>query len=162
MPTSHYSTLTYKDATGESSTMKVYNDAITALSIGGFLAQLGALKTATDAITLGNRTRSSWVGDYDTISDDPATDNYAQRENKLLVSYKDTTTNEVYQLTIPTIDLALLTFIPGAKDAVQFAGAGVNAAVTDWVTAFEAFASPPENPGNGVEVVAMRFVGRNT
>jgi hypothetical protein len=162
MATTHYSTLTYKDATGESSTMKVYNDAITALSIGGFLTQLGAFKTATDALVLGNRTRSAWIGDYDTLSNDPASNNYAQRENKLLVSYKDTTTDEEYELTIPTVDLALLTFIPGAKDAVQFAGAGVNAAVTAWVTAFEAFASPPEAPGNAVQVTAMRFVGRNT
>lgn len=162
MATTHYNTMTFIDETAEKSGFTVFNDAITAVSLPGFLAQLTTFRAATNAIVLGNNTRNTWVGDADDNGDALPGNNYAQRENKLRVVYRDTTTLEEYEITIPTIDLALLTFIPGAKDYVQFSGAGVNAAITAWVTAFEAIASPPEAPGNNVVVVKMQFVGRNS
>lgn len=154
--------MTFIDQTGEKSGFTVYNDAITAVSLPGFLAQLTDFRAKTVALVLGNNTRNTWVGDADDNGDALPGNNYAQRENKLRVVYRDTTTLEEYELTIPTVDLALLTFIPGGKDFVQFSGAGVNAAVTDWVTSFEALASPPENPTHNVQVVKMQFVGRNS
>lgn len=159
MATTHYSTQTFIDATGETSTMKVYNDAITAVSLPGFLTDFGDFKTKTAAITRGEITRTTWVGDADETGNTAPSDQLAQRENKLLVTYRDTTTNEKYTLTVPTIDLTLLTFIPGGKDAVAIPTAGP---LFDWITSFETLASPPEAPGNAVEVIALRFVGRNT
>ena len=160
MTTTHYSTMTFTDKTGEPTTVKIYNDAVTALSIAAYLAQLGTLRTATGAITLGAQSRATWVGDADdTPVDTSALPNTAQRENKLLVTYEDTTTHEQYQLSIGTIDLTKLSFVPGAKDAVLLTAP---TEIVDWITAFEAIASPPEAPANGVKVLKMRFVGRNS
>lgn len=158
----HKSRIVYGDVTEESSAMEIYNGAITALSIGGFLTQFGNLQGATDAITLGVRRQQSWIGDLTTVSNLWPTDRAAQRESKLLVDYRDTVTEEVFQLTIPTIDFSVLNFVPGGGDAVLFAGAGANAAIVSWVTAFEAMARTPRSDANVVEVVAMRYVGRNT
>lgn len=158
----HKSRIVYGDVTEESSAMEIYNGAITALSIGGFLTQFGNLQGATDAITLGVRRQQSWIGDLTTVSNLWPTDRAAQRESKLLVDYRDTVTEEVFQLTIPTIDFSVLNFVPGGGDAVLFAGAGANAAIIAWVTAFEAMARTPRSDANVVEVVAMRYVGRNT
>lgn len=162
MATTHYNTMSFLDQTGEVGSFTVFNDAITAVSIGGFLTQLGAFRTATNALVIGTNLRNTWVGDADENARELPGNNYAQRENKLRVLYEDSTNGKGYELSIPTIDLALLTFIPGGKDWVQFEGAGVNAAVTDWVTAFEALASPPDDPTHGVTVTAMQYVGRNT
>lgn len=162
MATTHYNTMSFLDETDEVSSFTVYNDAITAVSIAAFLAQLTDFRAKTVAITLGTNLRNTWVGDADDNGRVLPGNNFAQRENKLRVVYQDDTTLEQYEITVPTIDLALLEFIPGAKDYVQFAGAGVNAAITDWVTSFEALASPPENPGNAITVLKMQFVGRNS
>jgi hypothetical protein len=160
MATSHYNTLTFVDKTGEPSTMTVFNDAITAVSLPGYLANLTDFRAKTNAITLGDNKRNTWVGDADDNAVDlAAQSNYSQRENKLLVTYKDTTTNEEYTLTIPTIDLSKLAFIPGAKDAVPL---DASAEIIAWITSFETLASPPEAPGNAVEVLKLRFVGRNS
>lgn len=162
MATEHYSTMSYRDKTGETSSFTIYNDAITAVSIAAFLAQLTTFRAKTEALLLGFNYRNTWVGDADINGADLPASNYAQRENKLRVLYKDTTTGEVFELTLPTIDLSKLTFIPGAKDFIQFAGAGVDAAITEWVTAFEAIASPPSDMTHNVQVTGMQFVGRNS
>jgi len=158
----HKATITYGDVTEETSTMEVYTGAITAVSIGGFLTNFGALQTATDAITLGERRKQSWIGDETYVSNDWPTDKAAQRESKLLVTYRDTVTEEEFQMTIPTVDFDVLNFVPGGGDAVQFQAPGANAAIVSWVTAFEDIARTPRSDANAVEVVAMRYVGRNT
>lgn len=158
----HKSILTYGDVTEESSNLTIYNDAITALSIGGFLTNLSALETATDNITIGLRRKTSWVGDETTITNAWPTDKAAQRESKLLVTYWDVTTEKEYNLTVPTVDFDTLNFVPGGGDSVQFEEPGASTAIVNWVTAFEAIASPPDQPTHNVAVRKMRFVGRNT
>jgi len=158
----HKSSITYGDATEETSTMELFNGPITALTIAGFLTAFGNLQTATDAITLGTRRKQSWTGDLTTVSNDWPTDPAAQREAKLRVTYQDTTTEEEFTLTVPTIDFSVLVFVPGGGDAVVFAGAGASTEITEWVTAFEALAKSPRNSANAVEVTGMRFVGVNS
>jgi hypothetical protein len=157
----HKSRITYGDVTEESSSMELYNGAITAVSIAGFLTNFGALQTATDAITLGTRRSQSWIGDLTTVSNLWPTDKNAHRENKLLVTYRDDVTEEEFILTIPTVDGEQLNFVPGGGDAVQFSGLGASANIVNWVTAFEAIARTPRSDVNSVTVVGMRFVGRN-
>jgi hypothetical protein len=158
----HKSILTYGDVSEETSPLTIFNDAITAISLPGFLTNLAALETATDNVTIGVRRKSTWVGDETTITNTWPTDKAAHRENKLLVTYIDDTTEKPYTLTIPTIDFSVLNYVPGGGDAVLFAGAGASAQIIAWVTAFEAIASSPDNPGNSVTVTKMRYVGRNT
>jgi len=158
----HKSILNYGDATRESSSMTVYNGAITAISIGGFLTNLAALEDATDAIVLGTRRKTTWVGDDTTVTNAWPTNPAAQRESKLLVDYQDDTTEKPYQLTIPSIDFSKLVFVPLGGDAVLFSGADANADIVDWVTAFEAIGRAPDNDTHTVTVTGMRYVGRNT
>lgn len=153
--------LSYRDATGEIGTMKVYFDEITAVSLPGLLTGLGDFTTATDAITLGIRAKESW-GEVTVVSNEVPTNPAAQREAKLLVQYQGATTEKPYTLTIPSIDFSKLVFLPGGGDAVAFTSAnGASAEIIAWVTAFEALASAPDDEAENVAVTGMRFVGRN-
>lgn len=158
----HVSRINYGDVSHESSGFEVFNGAITALSIAGFLTQFGALQTATDGITIGTRRSQSWIGDRTTVSNAWPTDPAAHRENKLMVKYQDVVTEEPFDLTIPTIDFTKLNFIPEGGDAVYFEGDNASDEIKAWVAAFEAMAKSPRDPANGVEVIRMTYVGRNT
>jgi len=108
----HYSTFTLLDYSDEKSTVSVHNGAITAVSIAGFLTQLGALRDAIDGITLGTLQKEKWVGDDTVVTNAWPTDPAAQREAKLLVTYMDTTTEKEYTLTVPTVDFSVLISCP--------------------------------------------------
>lgn len=158
----HKSALQYGDATHETSDLTVFNQPITALTIGDFLTGLGNLEDATDAITLGVRRQTKWIGDITTVTNAWPTNPAAQRESKLLVDYWDNTTEKMYQLTIPTIDFSKLVFVPLGGDAVLFSGADASAEIKAWVTAFESFGRAPDDDTHHVTVKGMRYVGRNT
>lgn len=157
----HVAQLRYRDATGEIGSFEVQIGAITAVSLPGFLTQFGAFQTATDNITLGVRAGQSWTGDRTVVSNDVPTDKKAQRENKLEVSYQDNVTEEIWSITVSTVDLDKCNFVPNGGDAVIFSGAGAHADIVAWVTAFEAMVKAPRT-GNDVTVVGMRFVGVNS
>lgn len=158
----HKSTIKYGDATGENSTMEIYNEALTITNLDAFLALFGTFQTATDGITLGTRRQQSWIGDLSTITNAYPTNPAAQRESKLLVQYQDAVTEKPYTLTIPTVDFSKLVFVPLGGDAVQFAGAAATTEIKAWVTAFEAIAKAPDDDTHAVVVTGMRYVGRNT
>lgn len=158
----HKSRILYGDVSKEVSALEIYNGPITALSIAGYLTQFGTLQTTTDAITLGVRRAQSWIGDYTTVSNGWPTDPAAHRENKLLVDYWDTVTEEPFTLTIPTIDFTKLNFIPEAGDAVYMKGASASTELAAWTAAFEAMGRSPRSDANAIEVISGRYVGRNT
>jgi len=158
----HKSRIVYGDVSEETSALEVYNGAITAVSIGGFLTNFGTLQSTTDAITLGTRRQQSWIGDLTTVSNDWPTDPAAHRENKLMVTYQDNVTEEEFNLTIPTIDFTKLVFVPGGGDAVSFETGVGSPEIVAWVAAFEAMARTPRSDLNAVTVVAMRYVAYNT
>jgi len=158
----HKSIITLGDATEETSSLTVFNQPITALTIGSFLTGLGTLETATEGITLGTHRKTQWIGDDTTITNAWPTDKSAQRESKLLVNYWDNTTEKMYQLTIPTIDYSKLVFIPEAGDAVDYYSAAASAELKAWVTAFQSFGRSPDDDTHNVTVKGMRYVGRNT
>lgn len=156
-----HATVTLRDATAEATSTTI---RITNLTAGNFAAQataLAAFYSATDAITLGEIAKT-FSGNEEIISNAEASDPAAQRESKLLVQYWDTVTQKPYQVTIGTVDFALLHFLPGAGDQVAFKTSdGAPTEITDWVTAFEAVAKAPDT-GNTVAVLGMRYVGRNS
>lgn len=158
----HKSIIGFGDATQETSSLTVYNQAVTALTIGSFLTGLGTLETATEGITLGTHRKTQWIGDDTTITNAWPTNPAAQRESKLLVDYWDNTTEKMFQLTVPTIDFSKLVFVPLAGDAVLFEGADASAEIKAWVTAFESFGRSPDDATHNVTVKAMRYVGRNS
>jgi hypothetical protein len=84
---------------------------------------------------------------------EPATTPLAQRENKWLVGYHETTGGERHSMEVPCADLTLLD--PNNRGYADLA----DAAVIAFVTAFEAFIK--SDAGLGVAVDWIKFVGRN-
>jgi len=147
---------TFMDYGREKSTMGLYAGDVTAVSIGGFLTQFGALRTATEAITLGTVNKEQWIGDDTLLSNVPPVSAFAQRESKWFVTYRGDTSQKEFHLEIPTADLALL------ADNEEFLDLTTAGVIADWVTAFEAIARSPESDIETVTVVSIQFVGRNT
>lgn len=153
--------VTLRDVSGEVTTHTIYFDEITVVSLPGLLTNLGAYNTALLGITNGVLAKDAW-GEHTVVSNALPSDKTAHRENKLLVQYQDDVTEEQFTLTIGTVDFSVLNYVPGGGDAVLFAGDGASTAIKNWVTAFEELASSPRNEANGVTVVGMRYVGRNS
>lgn len=153
----HLSKFTINDRSGEKSNHTLYNGAITAGSLPGFLTDFGAYRTALEAIILGNVTQEEWVGDRTQLTEAIPASNFAQRELKLLIRYVGDTSGGIHTLEIPTPDLANLTIDP-STDLVDLADGGIMAA---WVTAFQTIARTPDDDTETVTVQSARVVGRN-
>lgn len=151
----HRGSFTFVDYSEESASMGFHFGAITPASLAGFLTQFGALRTATEAIVLGELTDDQWVGDATKYANAAPTDTNAQRERVWLVSYEGTTSFSKYTLTIPTgnFDLAGV-FLPGT-DEVDL----TQPAIAAWITAFEALARTPYQ--ETVNVLNIYGEGRN-
>jgi len=84
-----------------------------------------------------------------------ATNPYAQREMKWLVTYQGNTSGKLFQLEIAA---------PDVTDNVVVNSDVANLASTDWAafkTAFEAYAKSPDNGTEAVTVIKATLVGRN-
>lgn len=153
----HYTVTTFRDYGGETASMKVYNGAITAASIAGFLSEYGTLKSATQAICEGVLSDDQWVGDKTQVSQAFPVSATAQRETKLLVTYKGNTTQKLFSLTVPTFKLAGNS-VQGNKDIIPL---DVSPEIIAWITAFQQIGRTPDSDTETVTVVGMRSVGRN-
>jgi len=152
----HYGVLSIRDYSKELSRFTVNFAGITVGNLGDILSQWGALKTATDAIILGVEAKEQLVLDNTILSAAVPASPFAQRELKLEITYVGDTTQKVFQLEIPTPDLAALTL--NNTDEVVLADGGVMAA---WVTAFETIAKSPDDDTETVTVVQALVKGRN-
>jgi len=151
----HVSNWSLLDFSNESSSVRMYNGAITAVSIAGFLTAFGGMRTALEGITLGTMKQEQWVGDLTVLSNTPPTNVFAQRELKWLVRYQGNTTQKIHNLEIPTADpTGRLTAGTDKADLTE-----TNMAA--WVTAFEAFARTPDSDTETVTVLDVTLVGRN-
>lgn len=133
----------------------MFSDEITAVSIGGFLTQFGALVTAIDNVTLGTISQTSW-GERTTVSNTRPTNKAAQLESSMLVSLIGNTTEQPFSFRIPTIDFTAFNYAsPPAGDNVIISGAGASAATTALVTAIQALLKTPWDETEEVTVVGM-------
>lgn len=121
MPQPTYS-LTLRDWDDKPGDVQFNTGAVTAVSLPGLLTQIGALRTAIDAITIGVVANEKQEVFNTILSQALPTDPNAQRGNKWLVSYHDNTQffdapvnaipNEAYlrkfRVMIPTADNSLL------------------------------------------------------
>lgn len=150
--------LGFADYGGEKSGFQI---ATPTLSAGNFAAVAGTggdiddLEAAIADVTIGLQVKKT-VQAIDTGSGvGNATDPYAQRELKWLISYHDTTTNAPYQceLPCPKLDGGLLSGNPdGDADLTDAA----------WVAFIAAFEQVARSPTSGVTVIdRIRLVGRN-
>lgn len=151
----HYSTFTLLDYSGEKSSVQVYNGSITALTIADFLTEFGALRAAIDGITLGTVHKEKWTGDDTLLSNTLPTSQFAQRELKWLVKYRNVANNKLFTVEVPTAD-PTGRLIPGTDLADL-----TNAQMAAFVTAFETIARTPDNDVDGTDVMEVRLVGRN-
>jgi len=150
--------MTFRDAGNELSSFACFGPVITAANHDAKAALWATLRTAIAAIALGNVQKYQYESLDLSDADQPT--NGAARETKLLVQYKDATTGKRYICTIPTLDPSVPTYVANinVKDAILV---DAPTEISDFVTAFEAFAVAPEAPTHAVEVVGLRVVGRN-
>lgn len=155
------------DNSRETAQFSLATGEVTAVSLPGLLTEVGALRTAVEGITLGNVAQES-LSVFDTrLTNLPPASPLAQVESSWLVTYADTTEffdapvnaipNEafgrLYTVTIPTADIA-----PHLQANSDFADL-TTTEMTAFVSAFETTARSPA--GGEVEVISIRFVGRN-
>lgn len=158
-----YFSITYQDYSHEYATVGFPIPVITAANLATLQADIVTLVTAAQAISLGTMRRRQLTHEFPGSGSIP-TDAEAQREEKWLVGYIDVSATlaagvsnplfgNSYTVTIPTAELT--GHLSTNSDYADLAEAEIAA----FVTAFEAFARSPS--GGAVEVVYIKFVGRN-
>lgn len=152
----HYSVFQFRDFGTETSNVKIYNGAITAASLPGFLTAFGNMRAALEGITLGIASQETWVGDSTVLSAAVPASQEAQREKKWLVRYHDTVTQKKYTLEVPTADLTAVTLLANSDFADLAA-----APLSTFKTQFDGFARCPDSDVNAVVLDSVQFVGRN-
>jgi len=149
---------TFTDISGENSRTDIYVADLTAGNIAATLAAAdptgtGNLGAAIAALSLCQPSSYDVLALKAPGSATAPTNNYAQRELALMVTYQDNTTNRLYRVSIPGPDWATIGL--AGTDSVNTA----NAAWTAFVAAFEAIAVSQD--GNAVTVTGGHLVGRN-
>ncbi len=126
---------------------------LTALTLAGALTEMGALKTAIDAVILGQLASERW-GDNDIISNAIPSAGTAQRGVKWNVLIEDNTTHLKTTNYIPTADLSLLPVAPGGGKLEDLdISTGVGGALK---AAIEALVKYP-GTGNAVTVLRVYY-----
>lgn len=168
--TFHPNEISFWDKSREIGTTKVFSTGVTATYVDPDVVNFAAQSTLWAAylagvmgIVNGLLQKSRWVNEV-VVNSYPADDDINQlssREQKLLVQYINTVTQRKLTLTIPTLDVSLVTYLPQAGDFVAItAGQGAGDEIVAFVTAFEAFAIDPYAAG-AVQIVGLKVVGRN-
>lgn len=150
--------VSYRDYSGETKSIRVYVGEITAVSLPGLLSELGDLTTALDAVTLGVRAKEQW-GEETIVSNERAAVKDAQIETEMLVRVQGAVTEAPWSFRIPTVDYTAFNYAdPPAGDTVIISGAGATAATTALVAAIQAVVKMPTDETEAVVVVGMEVV----
>ena len=150
--------IVYRDYSGETKSIRLYANEITALSIAGFLTAFGALQTAMDAVTIGVRAKQNW-GEETIVSNARAGVKDAQIESEILVRVQGAATEAPWSFRIPTVDYTAFNYAdPPAGDQVIISGAGASAATTALSTALETLCKMPDDETEAIVVVGMEVV----
>lgn len=151
-------TVVYRDYSGETKSIRLYTNEITAVSLPGLLTELGDFATALDAVTLGVRAKQQW-GEETIVSNQKAADKTAQVETEMLVRCIGATTERPFSFRIPTVDYDAFNYAdPPAGDQVIISGAGATAATTALITAIETTFKMPDDETEALTVVGMEVV----
>jgi hypothetical protein len=143
-----------KDYDGEVTTHGIRVNTLTAANFDAQDTLMDAYKAGIDGITLGQDQHSS-KENYAFHSQDPASDEHAQRELKWLIRYKDNVTGKWFSVELGTADPEQTD--PNSRSRAHIGDGGV---VDAYITAFEGYALSPD--GNSCTVMDMLLVGRNT
>jgi hypothetical protein len=150
--------ITWYDAGNEPGTMKFYAKVITAANHDAQQTLFSTLATKAGVLALGAEGKRRYADEVLEDWDQPS--NGANRETKLLVQFKDSTSGKRFTTTLPTIDPTIPVYIQNinVKDAIAI---DEPTSIVEFIAAFEAFAVPPEAPTHTVTVIGLRVVGRN-
>lgn len=143
----------FHDYDGEPSSVTFPAVDLTAANFDAQVAALASLRTALEGIAVDLQTGHFIGNDYVIVEGSAAraSSPLAQRENKWLVRYHDS--SGAYRLTIPCADLTVLD--PDNRGFMDLQGTEGAA----FVSAFEAYVN---HGGGAVTVDSVQFVGRNT
>jgi len=148
--------LRVNDYDPERSTVGAQGLTLTAANFDAQHSAAAAFVAGLTGICLGQNI--SWelaeVNEITANGKQPASSPLAQRENKWLVGYHETTGGEPHTMELPCADLTKLD--PNNR---AYAEIGDGAEVDAFVTAFEAFIK--SDSGLGVAVDWIKYVGRN-
>jgi len=159
LPIGNYTpaTITYFDQSAEKSHIRVYAELLDAANFDDQQDLFTAFTAAATDLTLGTIASREYGILYTFAEALPGT-NAAQREDKLLISYRDEITGKGYSASLPTAKLSAIVYEPNStKGYIVLADGGVVAA---FVTAFENFVIAPLT-GNSTEILRIRFKGAN-
>lgn len=143
----------WRDYSGEASSMTVAMTDLTAANIVAQTTLINNLFSALSAITLGEQQKQAITLSNITVSSDLPTDVHAQRENKWLLRYHDSVTQEKFVVSVPCADLSLLAT---NSDMADMSGTEFAALKTAW----ELIVRGP-NDNNLTILDSAQFVGRN-
>lgn len=160
LPVSKYTLSIYDntvkgDGTPESTSFSIPISTLTPANVAATVTLTGNLQTALAAITLGQFAKADIGYSSTLLGASAATDPLAQRENKWLFRYHDSTNFQKFQVSCGTADL---TFLMANSEYVDLA-TGAGAALK---TAFEAVAVSPNDASHSVILDSVQFVGRNS
>jgi len=144
----------YRDWSGEVSGFGITTYLLTDANFSNHVAHQTALDDAIAALTSGQLAKSAF-GTRELVSSDNGPFG-AQRERKILVTYKGNTSEKIFRTEIPCEALVEANFIPGSDELAM-----TNAEVAALVDAFEDIARSPDNGTEAVTILSVRFVGRN-
>lgn len=141
----------YKDASGENSSVSVYVTALPDLSGAGLPATLDAF--LNDALGFLSAGDNQYITASETRNQSIASVGTGNREDKYLVRCQDNVTGDIVTFTVPCRKNTLT--MNAGTDIVDSSQAGY----ADMKTALEAFVK--SKSGNAVTLVDVRLVGRN-
>lgn len=144
----------YRDWTGEVSGFELTTLALDGASYSALQTLYTALDDAIADLTSGQLAKSAY-GNREVVSADNGPFG-ANRENKILVTYKGDTSEKLFRTEIPCPSLVEANFIPGSDELAM-----TNGEVAALVSAFEDLARSPDNGTETVTILSLRFVGRN-
>lgn len=140
-----------RDSSNEVGVSKWNVGDLTTVTLATALTQMGELKTAIDAVILGEGASSGW-GDIDQLAVVRPTAAGCQRGIKWTVAWQDSVTGGKGNNYIPTADLALLPLVGGVRSEDMDISAGVGLALK---TKIEALCKSPA--GNALVVYRIYY-----
>jgi len=150
-------TITYLDQSGEKSHIRVFAENLDAANFDDQQDLFTVFISGCAGLTLGRKIATEY-GTTATFTDPLPGTNLAQREDKFLISYRDSITGKPLSCSLPTAKLSAIVYQPqSTKGYIVLDDGGV---VAEFVTAFEDFVIAPLT-GNAVQVMAIRFKGAN-
>lgn len=144
----------YRDWSGEVSKFDLTTYPLTGANFAAHQGHQAALDAAIAALTSGELANTGF-GVRELVSADNGPFG-ANRENKILVTYKGAVSEKIFRSEIPCPSLIVDHFIPNSDELAM-----TNGDVAAFVTAFEDLVTSPDNGTEAVVILSMRHVGRN-